>query len=88
MDLRLPGIDGLETTEILKRNPLTKDIPVWAITAYAMPGDEERARVAGCDEYFAKPLSMRMLGDRLRDFLQELGKTESREYASTQSNDR
>jgi CheY-like chemotaxis protein len=88
MDLRLPGIDGLETTEILKRNPLTKDIPVWAITAYAMPGDEERARAAGCDEYFAKPLPMRALGDRLRDFLQELGKTGSREYASTQSNDR
>jgi len=88
MDLRLPGIDGLETTEILKRNPLTKDIPVWAITAYAMPGDEEKARAAGCDEYFAKPLPMRALGDRLRDFLQELGKTGSREYASTQSNDR
>jgi len=83
MDLRLPGIDGLETTEILKRNPLTKDIPVWAITAYAMPGDEERARAAGCDEYFAKPLPMRTLGDRLRDFLQELERTESREYAST-----
>ena len=83
MDLRLPGIDGLETTEMLKRNPLTKDIPVWAITAYAMPGDEEKARAAGCDEYFAKPLSMRTLGDRLKDFLQELEKTESREYAST-----
>ena len=83
MDLRLPGIDGLETTEILKRSPLTKDVPVWAITAYAMQGDEEKARAAGCDEYFAKPLQMRRLGDRLRDFLQELEKTESREYAST-----
>jgi two-component system, cell cycle response regulator DivK len=83
MDLRLPGIDGLETTEILKRNSLTKDIPVWAITAYAMPGDEERARAAGCDEYFTKPLSMRMLGDRLRNLLQEVEKTESREYVST-----
>ena len=88
MDLRLPGIDGLETTEILKRNPLTKDIPVWAITAYAMPGDEEKARAAGCDESFAKPLSMRTFGDRLRDFLRELEKTESREYASTQNTDR
>jgi len=83
MDLRLPGIDGLETTEILKRNPLTKDIPVWAITAYAMQGDEEKARAAGCDKYFAKPLQMRKLGDRLKDFLQALEKTESREYAST-----
>jgi two-component system, cell cycle response regulator DivK len=83
MDLRLPGIDGLETTEILKRNPLTKNIPVWAITAYAMQGDEERARAAGCDEYFTKPLPMRMLGDRLKAFLQGREKTESREYAST-----
>jgi two-component system, cell cycle response regulator DivK len=88
MDLRLPGIDGLETTEILKRHPLTKNIPVWAITAYAMPGDEERARAAGCDEYFTKPLSVRMLADRLRSFLQGLEKAEGREYASTQSNDR
>jgi two-component system, cell cycle response regulator DivK len=88
MDLRLPGIDGMETTEILKRNPLTKDIPVWAITAYAMQGDEEKARAAGCDEYFAKPLSMRMLGDRLRAFLKELEKTEIQECVSTQSNDR
>ena len=88
MDLRLSGIDGLETTEMLKRNPLTKDIPVWAITAYAMQGDEEKARAAGCDEYFAKPLSMRTLVDRVRDFLQELETTESHEYASTQSNDR
>ena len=47
MDLRLPGIDGLETTQILKCHPLTKDIPVWAVTAYAMNGDEERARAAG-----------------------------------------
>jgi two-component system, cell cycle response regulator DivK len=82
MDLRLPGLDGMETTEILRRNPLIKDIPVWAITAYAMPGDEEKARAAGCAEYFTKPLPMRTLGDRLRDFLQELEKTESREYAS------
>jgi CheY-like chemotaxis protein len=88
MDLGLPGIDGLEATEMLKRNPLTKDIPVWAITAYAMPGDDEKAHAAGCEEYFAKPLSMRALGDRLRVFLHKLGKAESVENASTQSNDR
>jgi len=56
MDLRLPGIDGLETTQILKHNPLTKDIPVWAITAYAMNGDEQQARAAGCCEYITKPV--------------------------------
>ena len=72
MDLRLPGIDGLETTEILKRNPLTKDIPVWAITAYAMPGDEEKARAAGCCEYITKPVRAVELANRLRAFLDQL----------------
>jgi two-component system, cell cycle response regulator DivK len=88
MDLRLPGIDGLETTEILNRNPLTRDIPVWAISAYAMPGDAERARAAGCCNYFAKPLSMRDFGHCLKNFLRELTETESRKYASAESVDR
>ena len=72
MDLRLPGIDGLETTQILKRHPLTKDIPVWAITAYAMNGDEERARAAGCCEYITKPVRALDLANRLRTFLGQL----------------
>jgi len=72
MDLRLPGIDGLETTQILKCNPLTKDIPVWAITAYAMKGDEERARAAGCGEYITKPMHVLDLANRLRAFLARL----------------
>ena len=69
MDLRLPGIDGLETTQILKRDPRTKDIPVWAVTAYAMNGDEERARAAGCCEYITKPVRALDLANRLRTFL-------------------
>ena len=72
MDLRLPGIDGLETTQILKRDPRTKDIPVWAITAYAMNGDEERARAAGCCEYITKPVRALDLANRLRTFLDQL----------------
>jgi len=72
MDLRLPGIDGLETTQILKRDPRTKDIPVWAITAYAMNGDEERARAAGCCEYITKPTHVRELANRLHTFLDQL----------------
>ena len=77
MDLRLPGIDGLETTQILKRNPLTKDIPVWAITAYAMNGDEERARAAGCCEYITKPTHVLELANRLRTFLDQLERREA-----------
>ncbi len=70
MDLRLPGLDGLETTQLLKGNPLTKDIPVWAITAYSMKGDKERAQVAGCSKYFTKPINLRELAANLREFLQ------------------
>jgi two-component system, cell cycle response regulator DivK len=74
MDLRLPGIDGLETVQILKINPLTKDIPIWAVTAYAMPGDEEMARAAGCCEYITKPTNTQDFIDRLRKFLNVLTK--------------
>jgi two-component system, cell cycle response regulator DivK len=69
MDLRLPGMDGLETTQLLKANPHTRDIPVWALTAYAMRGDEQRARVVGCSEYFAKPLHLKELSDRITALL-------------------
>ena len=56
MDIQLPGMDGLEATGLLKRDPATRDIPVIALTALAMKGDEERIRAAGCDGYVAKPL--------------------------------
>jgi two-component system cell cycle response regulator DivK len=56
MDIQLPGMDGLEATARLKADPATRDIPVIALTALAMKGDEERIRAAGCDGYIAKPL--------------------------------
>jgi two-component system cell cycle response regulator DivK len=59
MDIQLPGMDGLEATGILKREEATRDIPVVALTALAMKGDEERIRAAGCDGYIAKPLAYR-----------------------------
>jgi two-component system, cell cycle response regulator DivK len=59
MDIQLPGMDGLEACAILKRNEATRDIPVIALTALAMKGDEERIRAAGCDGYIAKPLAYR-----------------------------
>lgn len=61
MDLQLPGMDGLELTRQLKRSPETRDIVVIAVTAYAMRGDEQRARAAGCDDYMAKPIDTRAL---------------------------
>ncbi len=56
MDLQLPGIDGLGLTRLLKADPATRDIPILAVTASAMKGDEERAIAAGCDGYVAKPV--------------------------------
>ena len=62
MDIQLPGMDGLEATALLKKDEATRAIPVIALTALAMKGDEERIRAAGCDGYIAKPM-------RYKDFL-------------------
>jgi two-component system cell cycle response regulator DivK len=56
MDIQLPGIDGLAAISLLKRDESTRAIPVIALTALAMKGDEERIRAAGCDGYIAKPM--------------------------------
>jgi two-component system cell cycle response regulator DivK len=56
MDIQLPGMDGLQATALLKRDDATRAIPVIALTALAMKGDEERIRAAGCDGYIAKPV--------------------------------
>ena len=56
MDIQLPGMDGLEATMLLKADAVTRAIPVIALTALAMKGDEERIRAAGCDGYIAKPM--------------------------------
>ena len=57
MDVQLPGMDGLEATALLKQDEATRAIPVIALTALAMKGDEARIRAAGCDGYVAKPLA-------------------------------
>ena len=56
MDIQLPGMDGLEATILLKQDAATCAIPVIALTALAMKGDEERIRAAGCNGYIAKPM--------------------------------
>jgi two-component system cell cycle response regulator DivK len=63
MDIQLPGMSGLELTSLLKADPGTRDIIIVAITAYAMKGDEEKARKAGCDGYVSKPIDTRTLAD-------------------------
>ena len=59
MDIQLPGMDGLQATALLKGDPATLAIPVIALTALAMKGDEERIRAAGCDGYIAKPMGVK-----------------------------
>ena len=61
MDLQLPGMDGLTLTRLLKGDPATSDVTILALTAYAMKGDEEKARQAGCDGYITKPIDTRAL---------------------------
>jgi two-component system cell cycle response regulator DivK len=56
MDVGLPGMDGVEVTKSLKGGASTRNVPVLAVTAYAMPADEERMRNAGCDAFLTKPL--------------------------------
>jgi two-component system cell cycle response regulator DivK len=63
MDIELPGLDGLEATRRLKADPATQGIPVLALTAYAMRGDEQRASAAGCDGYVTKPINRQRLLD-------------------------
>ncbi len=59
MDIQLPGMDGLEATRIIKQDPVLNGIPVIALTSYAMQGDEEKAKFAGCTGYVAKPIDTR-----------------------------
>lgn len=61
MDIQLPGTDGLTATAMLRANPATKNVPILAVTAHAMAGDEKRMRDAGFDGYVAKPVSYRDL---------------------------
>ncbi|MGA2328665.1 MAG: response regulator [Bryobacteraceae bacterium] len=71
MDIQLPGTDGLKLTRQLKADPSMQDVVILALTAYAMKGDEQRARDAGCDGYIAKPIDTRSLPDLLRSYLRE-----------------
>jgi len=69
MDLHLPGMTGYEATRVLKTDPTTATIPVVALTAQAMRGDEEQACDAGCDAYLTKPLETRVFRETLRRLL-------------------
>jgi CheY-like chemotaxis protein len=69
MDIQLPGMDGLTATREIKNDPAAKDIPIVALTSYAMQGDEEKARDAGCIGYIAKPIDTRGFLETVGQFL-------------------
>jgi CheY-like chemotaxis protein len=71
MDLSLPVIDGWEATRQLKSNAALQHIPIIALTAHAMTGDEAKARACGCDGYLSKPLDETRLFKKLTHFLGE-----------------
>jgi two-component system cell cycle response regulator DivK len=69
MDIQMPVMDGYEATRRIKANPELKSIPVIAVTSYALSGDEDKARAAGCDGYIAKPFSPRLMLAKVREIL-------------------
>jgi two-component system, cell cycle response regulator DivK len=70
MDIQLPEISGLEITRILKDNPSFRHIPVIAVTAFAMKGDEEKIRAGGCEAYLAKPIAVTEFMATVKRFLE------------------
>jgi two-component system cell cycle response regulator DivK len=69
MDIQLPILDGLEATKIIKADPTTQHIPIFALTAFAMGGDRERFIQAGCDDYISKPYNIRELLGKVKNVL-------------------
>ena len=69
MDIQLPEVSGLEVTKWLKDDPELKAIPVVAVTAFAMKGDEERIREGGCEAYLSKPISVGKFIETVRRFI-------------------
>jgi two-component system, cell cycle response regulator DivK len=69
MDIQLPKISGLEITKLIKEKDELKDIPVIAVTAFAMKGDEEKIMEGGCDGYIAKPISVPNFLETVSGFL-------------------
>lgn len=78
LDIRLPGMNGLDAVRILKRDLRTKNIPVVALTAQAMRGDQEAAFAAGFNGYITKPINTRTLPGEVRRWLEPAGEVQER----------
>ena len=73
MDLSLPVVDGWEATRVIKSKEQLASIPIIALTAHAMWGDEEKARACGCDDYLSKPVDEDLLFEKIERFLHRSG---------------
>lgn len=71
MDLQMPGVDGLTLTRQLRDDPATRHLPIVAVTAYAMRGDEQRALDAGCNGYLTKPINTKTFAGQISAWLQK-----------------
>jgi CheY-like chemotaxis protein len=70
MDIQMPGMDGLTLTRLLKADPAYQGVRIVALTSFAMKGDEQKAREAGCDGYLTKPIDTRKVPIQVARFLQ------------------
>jgi CheY-like chemotaxis protein len=75
MDIQLPGVDGLALTRQIKADPSRRHIVIVAFTAFAMRGDEEKMRAAGCDGYISKPIDVNRFAGQIRQLLEPPGDT-------------
>jgi len=69
MDIQLPGIDGYEATRRIRAHPALRQVPIIAVTSYALSGDDVKAMEAGCNDYIPKPYSPRALLAKIRQYL-------------------
>jgi CheY-like chemotaxis protein len=69
MDIQLPGMDGLKATEVISNDANLKDIPIVALTSYAMEGDKEKALAAGCVGYISKPIETRYFSETIVEYI-------------------
>jgi len=82
MDLSLPGMDGLQATKALKSDPATRHLPVIALTAHAMKGDQEVALKAQCDGYLAKPIDTRSFAETIASFIASARSADKKKLAA------
>ena len=83
MDISIPDVDGWEATIVLKADPLTRPIPIIAVTAHVLPGDERRSMEAGCDGYLAKPVAPATL---IAEVDRRFGRTSISQITNTANN--